>query len=84
MIVYTGAERNAGTSSDVTIRLIGNHGTTEPHILKSKSDCQNDFLSDKVRAPRMQPHVDRLVNASETHRKGWLGKKYSKILFAGD
>ena len=48
MIVYTGAERNAGTSSDVTIRLIGNNGTTEPHILKSKSDCQNDFLSDKV------------------------------------
>ena len=36
VIVYTGAERNAGTSSDVTIRLIGNSGTTEPHILKSK------------------------------------------------
>jgi len=55
VIVYTGAERNAGTSSDVTIRLIGNNGITEPHILKSKSDCQNDFLSDKVRAPRMHP-----------------------------
>ena len=37
IIVYTGPITNAGTTSDVTLRLIGTEGTTEPHILKTKS-----------------------------------------------
>ena len=32
--VYTGAEQNGGSTSDVALRLIGSNGTTEPHILK--------------------------------------------------
>ena len=35
--VYTGPITNAGTTSDVALRLVGTSGTTDAHILKTKS-----------------------------------------------
>ena len=39
--VYTGPITNAGTTSDVALRLVGTSDTTDAHILKTKSGTFN-------------------------------------------
>jgi len=37
IIIYTGIQRNSGTTSDVGFRLVGTKGRTEAHLLKTRS-----------------------------------------------